>query len=219
MNTSRSERLKVQSAARRQQQKLELRRSILDAAGALFLEHGSSGFSLRQVAETIGYSPTTVYLYFENKEDLLFEVCLEGFETFGKLLEDAAASSPDPLERIYALGHAYVAFGTEHPAHYRLMFMERGDFLHRQDPKSKKPTIDSFQVLVAAVYEAHAAGLLRPGDPLDYVYSLWAGVHGLVALWLSDPKVGQQDISQRADHLLAMLKNGFAANPGEEDST
>jgi AcrR family transcriptional regulator len=55
-----------------------LTRSV-DAAGALFLEQGYERFSLRKVAERIGYSPTTIYLYFRDKDDLLFTVVDEGF--------------------------------------------------------------------------------------------------------------------------------------------
>ncbi len=213
MTTTRNERLKTQSAARREQQKLELRARILGAAGELFLEHGYSGFSLRQVAERVGYSPTTVYLYFENKDDLLFEVSLEGFERFRQVLEVAYASTTDPVERIMALGRAYIAFGLAHPAHYRLMFIERGDFLFRENPLDEKPAIDSFEVLVRAVHEAHAAGRLRSGEPMAFVYSLWAGVHGLVSLIICVPMGEALGIEARTDHLLEMLLSGFAAQP------
>lgn len=210
MNTTRSDRLRTQSAERREKQKLELRTRILEAAETLFLEHGYSGFSLRQVAEQIGYSPTTVYLYFENKEDLLFAVLLEGFEQFGELMQNAYQTSDDPLKKIMAMGRAYITFGVAHPAHYRLMFMERGDFLLRENPTDQRSTLDSFQFLVRAVHEAHAAKLLRPGEPMEHVYSLWAGVHGLTALFISMPIPNPPDIETQTDHLLNVLYQGFA---------
>ncbi len=213
MPLTRSERLKAQSAERREKQKLELRARILEAATELFLAHGYSGFSLRQVAERIGYSPTTVYLYFENKEDLLFEVLLEGFEQFGTLMKDAYDSDPDPLNKITAMGRAYIAFGVARPAHYRLMFMERGDFLLRENPRDQRSTLDSFDYLARAVHEAHAAGLLRPGDPMEHVYSLWAGVHGLTALFVSMPMPSPPDLQIQTDHLLGVLSRGFALPP------
>lgn len=213
MYETRNERLKTQSAARRERQKLELRTRILEAASELFLEHGYSGFSLRQVAEQVGYSPTTVYLYFENKDDLLFEVSLEGFTRFRQVLEAAYASTNDPVKRIMALGRAYIAFGLAHPAHYRLMFIERGDFLFKENPLDEKPAIDSFEVLVRAVHEAHAAGCLRPGEPMAFVYSLWAGVHGLVALRLCVPMADAPGVAARTDHLLEMLLSGLTAQP------
>ncbi len=212
MEKTRKQRLREGSAERRSQQKLELRGAILTAASELFLAHGYSGFSLRAVAERVGYSPTTVYLYFENKDALLFAVVLEGFEHFGGALQRAYESEKDPLKRIGAIGRAYIAFGVQHPAHYRLMFMERGDFLLKQDPESQSSTIDSFGILVRAVHEAHAGGQLRAGDPMAYVYTLWAGVHGLVALTLCVPVLGEADLEARTDHMLSVLHGGIASN-------
>ena len=69
-----AERLRQAIRHRRDQEKQELRQTILNAAGELFLEQGYERFSLRKVAERIGYSPTTIYLYFRDKDDLLFTV-------------------------------------------------------------------------------------------------------------------------------------------------
>src|SRR5438045_3623781 len=89
---------------RQEQEKQELRQTILMAAGVLFLEQGYERFSLRKVAERIGYSPTTIYLYFRDKDDLLFTVVDEGFVRFGQELARAAASTEDHWERLIALG-------------------------------------------------------------------------------------------------------------------
>ncbi len=88
---------------RQAQEKQALRQAILTAAGELFLEQGYERFSLRKVAERIGYSPTTIYLYFRDKDDLLFTVVDEGFVRFGQQLATAAASQENPWERLIAL--------------------------------------------------------------------------------------------------------------------
>lgn len=208
--TTRAVRLREKSSARRQQQKLEVRQALLAAASELFLEGGLEGFSLRGVAERAGYSATTVYLYFENKDDLLFSVSLEGFERFGQALKNAYDSADDPIARIRAIGHAYVAFGVAHPAHYRLMFMERGEFLLKENPNDCKPTINSFDILVTTVHEAHVAGVLNTDEPMNLVYTLWAAVHGLVALTLCVPVMDERDLEGRTDDLLATLHSGFS---------
>lgn len=115
-----------------------MRWAILDAAGALFLEQGYEGLSMRQIAERIGCSATTIYRYYENKDDLLFAIVLEGFMRFGKQLARASASSDDPLERLKALGHAYIEFGLKNPIYYQLMFMQRFDFLFESRADSSR---------------------------------------------------------------------------------
>src|SRR5690606_10552707 len=71
------DRTKSASAKRRERERALLRKNILQAASQEFLEHGYEDFSLRRVAERIGYTPTTIYLYFRNKDDLLHSTVLE----------------------------------------------------------------------------------------------------------------------------------------------
>ena len=62
---------------RRAREKELLRRQILSAARELFVNEGYESVSMRKIAERIEYSPTTIYLYFEDKADLLDSVCQE----------------------------------------------------------------------------------------------------------------------------------------------
>src|SRR5215212_2372121 len=184
---TRAERLRDASRQRRDQEKQDVRQAILDAAAELFREHGYERFSLRQVAERIGYSPTTIYLYFTDKDDLLFTVADVGFTRFGEQLVAAAASTDDPVVRLAALGRAYIDFGIQNPAYYQLMFMQRGDFLMGNRAGECEPRIDSFGVLQQAVRDAINAGALRTGDAAPYADALWALVHGIVAMAITMP--------------------------------
>jgi AcrR family transcriptional regulator len=182
-----AERLRKAVRHRQEREKQELRQAILNAAGELFLEQGYERFSLRKVAERISYSSTTIYLYFRNKDDLLFAVVDEGFVQFGQQLAAVAQSQEDPWERIIALGRAYVVFGLQNPMSYQLMFMQRADFLTQTPEGSSQPRIASFQMLRQAVQQAIDAGILRPGDAQSYSDVLWALVHGMVSLAISMP--------------------------------
>ena len=186
-NETRAERLRQASHERREREKQELRQAILDAAGELFLEHGYQEFSLRQVAEAIGYSPGTIYLYFNDKDDLLFSVADEGFFKFGQALSQAAAGTGDARQRLVDMACAYVDFGLQNPEHYRLMFMQRTDYLLERPEQDFKPRIDSFQILQNAVEQAIAAGVLRAADPLAIADTIWAQFHGIVALAIGMP--------------------------------
>jgi AcrR family transcriptional regulator len=128
VSATRAARTQSASQQRREQERRDLRELILKAAGDEFLEKGYDTFSLRRIAERIGYTPTTIYLHFRNKDDLLLATVQEGFEAFDKQMEQTAAAHPDPIKRIEALGRAYIEFGLRNPALYRLMFMQRSDF-------------------------------------------------------------------------------------------
>ena len=64
---------------RRARAKQLLRGEILDAARELFIKHGYENVSMRKIAEKIEYSPTTIYLYFHDKSEILHTLCEETF--------------------------------------------------------------------------------------------------------------------------------------------
>lgn len=200
---TRGERIRTASRHRRDEEKEELRQTILKAAGALFLEQGYDRFSMRHVAEEIGYSVATLYLYFRDKDDLLFTVVDEGFTRFGKQLDQAAASSTDPWERLSALGEAYVTFGLRNPVYYQLMFLWRTDFLTQTRPGEQQPRMESFRVLQDAVQYAMDAGVMQPGDAESYSDALWAMMHGIVALSISMPVFD----TERTQKLIALARD------------
>jgi AcrR family transcriptional regulator len=211
MSPSRTERTREASRLRREQQKQEVRRAIVAAAAALFEEHGYEQFSLRQVAERIGYTATTIYLYFADKDELLFTLADEGFARFTARLADAAASASEPLARLDALWRAYLAFAIEQPVYYRLMFMQRGDYLVAPRAGELTPRIASLEILRAAMRQAIDAGALRPGDVARYADALWAVVHGVAALYLAMPSYGRERAERTAEIAAAALLEGLRA--------
>ena len=192
---TRHQRTREASQNRREQQKTELRAAILRAADEEFSRHGYEDFSLRRVAERIGYSPTTIYLYFQNKDDLLLQTVRSGFAAFDAVIEKAAAQSDEPLQQLENLGRAYVDFGISNPTLYRMMFMQPADFhllprlLGSGTPDEEKLGADpsshrvvAQELLVAAVQRGIAQGILSAGDAALMADALWASVHGLVSL-------------------------------------
>ena len=70
--------------------------TIMESASRLFFELGYQEASMDDIAREIGVTKGTLYLYFKNKEELLYEVCKKNL----KLLEDSLGKlvSEDILE-------------------------------------------------------------------------------------------------------------------------
>lgn len=204
---TRTQRLRKATQERREQEKEQLKEAILKAAGELFLEHGYEGFSLRQIAEEIGYSPGTIYLYFKDKDDVLFSIADEGFRLFGEQIEAAAASTDDPHDRLHAVADAYVCFGMEHPVYYQLMFIQRCDYLMDGEEVDKEPRIAILRIWQEAVAGAIDAGLLPPGDPESTADALWGLTHGVLALGIRMPIFDQERTTKAVARAQEMLKS------------
>jgi AcrR family transcriptional regulator len=178
----------MKSATRRKQQQEDLRAKILDAARELFVNEGVEAVSMRKIADKIGYSATTLYNYFEDKETLLYALCDADFGTLQELFNKIGKIA-DPVERLRKVGETYVTFAVRYPSHYRLMFMTPR--VHRGETDCREiefgnPDQDSYSFVRQTVVEAIAGGYFRDeyqdADLLAQV--LWSGVHGVASLHL-----------------------------------
>lgn len=166
---------------RKEREKHEMRRSILDTAMRLFVEQGYENVSIRKIAGAIEYSPATIYLYFSDKDEILMNLQREGFQLFLAELTKCEAVT-DPAKRILELGLLYVRFGITHPEYYDLMFIARAPMKKIENPGSWKEGGQSFQVLMRAVDHAIEKGVLKGNDVFSISVGLWSLVHGLVSL-------------------------------------
>jgi len=159
------------------------RTAILDAARGLWFEHGPRGLSARKIAAAVGLSPTAIYLYFRNIEDLLEHLRLEGHALLAGYLAAAGPHLP-ALDRIRAMGRAYYRFGLEHPKQYALMFNVRADETPRHEALVRE--METLMLLRRVVEEGIASGEVRADlDPMVTTNTLWAQIHGVTALTVS----------------------------------
>ena len=166
---------------RKERDKVEMRRRILDAARDLFARDGYEAVTMRAIAEAIEYSPTTIYNHFEDKDDVVKACCDEDFtQLLGALsLQQQPA---DPVEAIRQLGRAYAAFGLQHPNHYRFMFLTPNK---NHDLEEESPGHRSFGLLRSVVARAVASGRFRTVDPDLAAQVLWSSLHGVVSLLIT----------------------------------
>lgn len=175
-----------------------------------YLEVGAHQFSLREVARRTGVSAAAVYRHFEDKDALLAAICAEGFQTFHMYLMRALAEK-SPLERLRAAGRAYRAFGVENPEDYRVIFSSADRVLRVSTfEKLQVQTSSTFQFLVDRVRECQDARVIRKGTPSEIAASIWAHVHGLVSLYISerlpfDDAAFATFFAESTDHLLRGL--------------
>ena len=202
---------------RREREKEEVKQKILDAARELFVEHGYEAVSMRKIAEKIEYSPTAIYLHFEDKDALLDELCGNDYRTLAHRFIDFAQIK-DPIERLRRSGLAYLDFALSHPQHYRLMFMtptpDRPPSAENLAYKGK-PEEDAYAFLRATLAQAIEEKRLRPEytDPDLLAQMAWSSLHGVVSLHIAK-KLQPEWIDPRppretAKHMMELLVRGI----------
>lgn len=165
---------------RKEREKADMKELIRAAALKMFLQEGYAKTSIRNIAEEIEYSPGTIYLYYKDKDELLYEVQRHAY---GKLLEafKANANSEDPITRLRQIGETYITFGIENPELYDLMFIIRAP-MNVDENVHKNNGRAAFEFLINQVTTCVEQDLLRVTDPQEGSLQLWAMAHGLVSL-------------------------------------
>jgi AcrR family transcriptional regulator len=202
------------SSERRQRHRASLRREILDAATQLFIEEGYQRLTMRRLAERIEYSPTTIYLYFKDKHELLSAVCEETFAQLAGKLERLKRSATTPVGYLREGLRTYVDFGIAHPSQYIVTFMNPNPDL---DGGSFEGSAGSraFDTLRQGVRACVESGDLQAPSIDMTAQALWTSVHGITSLFITMkgfPFVARPElVDHLIDTLLAGLKTPRAA--------
>jgi AcrR family transcriptional regulator len=178
-------------AERKARQRQELRQQILHAARELFVREGYENVSMRKIADMIEYSPASIYTYFKDKDEILDCLCEETFLQLRKRQIAAHQDQKaDPLEDLRLGMETYVHFGLEHPDDYIVTFVLRAPtFENGQSCETRKSRAGNlcFDGLRGCVRGCIEAGIIKGADAEETSQAIWAAIHGLTALLITQP--------------------------------
>ncbi|MEI5984121.1 MULTISPECIES: TetR/AcrR family transcriptional regulator [Sphingobacterium] len=169
---------------KKQKQKEDLKVLILEAAKKLFVQQGYESTSIRKIAQEIGFSPTTIYLYYKDKNDLIYALHQVGFTMMRDRFMPLGVVE-DPFERLKAVGKNYIEFALDHPEYYEVMFMmkEPMDFLDQQCGSEQWQEGERvLEFLKMTVAQCQQQGYFKGMTVEAVTMQAWAAVHGLVTL-------------------------------------
>ena len=170
---------------RKELEKQKMQKLILDTAMRLFLEEGFENITIRHIAQEIEYSPATIYLYFKDKDEILYTLHREGFEELYRR-QQTILLIDDPLKRLRRHGEIYVSFALENPEYYDLMFIMRKPVKKIKENKEWDVGLRSYGFLGRNIKECMEAGKFPDVDINMATFALWSYVHGMVSLIIRD---------------------------------
>ena len=179
---------------RRAERREATRAEILDAAWALVREHGLAGLNLRDVAKAVGMQPPSLYSYFASKAAIYDAMFADGYRAL--LATRPGDRTPTTVDEFKAGCRDFLAFATEDPARFQLLFQ-------RTIP-GFEPSDESMALAVEALSWASGAlagiGVTDPGA-LDLYTAL---LTGLADQQISNDPGGDRWV-RRADEALDMF--------------
>ncbi|MBD8524271.1 TetR/AcrR family transcriptional regulator [Pseudomarimonas arenosa] len=192
------------------------RRAILDQASALLAESGPDALSMRRLSQRIGASTIVLYTHFRDKQAILNELYVEGFE---RLRDDLrrVPEHADPLQYVMDLGRAYRRSAVDNPTYYQLMFSRCVPGFD-PSPSSREVSKQAFGILRSGVQRCMDAGVTPAGDAAEVAHTLWGTLHGLISLELFGYLPPQVCGEARLEHALRVMRDGLCHPTTQETS-
>jgi AcrR family transcriptional regulator len=174
-------------ADRRLEEKNRRRDDIVDAAERVFSRSGFAGVSMDQIAREARVSRALVYVYFQNKSELYFAVCLRALKLLRARFEKAVAGAGSGYDQVRAIGLDYIAFAGELPSYFTALSHFEA---HKPDSGEMGPTEQDVMlagkavhdVMIRAIETGMKDGSIRSDipEPMLVALTLWGFVHGII---------------------------------------
>jgi len=197
--------------------RIEKRDRITEAAISVFAEKGYTAARVADVARKAGVADGTIYLYFQNKEDLLRCIFEEKMGMLLDELADALSGVECPLDRIRVYAKQHFQQLQDNPELAQVFMVElRKSHLFLREYRPEK-LWDYLNVFSAAVQEGKLAGLIREDvDPFIAKWAFFGALDELSIQWVLARKRDRFDLDGAATQVVEMFLRGLTtAGPKE----
>jgi AcrR family transcriptional regulator len=112
----------VTTLTRRERYRAQTIDEIRSLAMAQVTDGGEAAVSFNAIAKSMAVSPGALYRYFVSRDELIADLVIDAYADLAEHLQNAAAESSKPADRLRTLGRAYRAWALDSPNRYRLIF-------------------------------------------------------------------------------------------------
>lgn len=193
-----------------QESKNGLQRRIIDTARRLLISDGYAHLSMRKIAREIGYSATTIYLHFKNKDQLVHTLIEEGVSRLHRrLLSRSNQNGEGVRKRLRNLCSEYVIFGLDNPEYYEIMYMLHPENLARYPADKYRRARKNLELLASVYQEGVDGNVFQRLDSMLAASIIWSHMHGVVSLILSERFDARLDKDRVIGESIERMIRGF----------
>ncbi len=205
--------IKEISVSRKELEREARKKDILDTALRLFSQKGYHNVKVDDIAEQVGLSKGTLYLYFENKEKLFFSIIRERADLLFKYLTEAVQCEQSFMKCFEKFIITYFHFFQEHEYFFKLIQTDKSLMSGEEHKKFHEMTLDIyqiyFQILLDLVLRGQKQDVIRKMDPEAVTKML----RGMIDSYISQRLfIGSKNtIEDEAAELMDLFLNGVKA--------
>lgn len=195
-------------ARRSEHSQEEIREMVLNAAEVIVTQEGFSALKVRNIAMEIGYTVGSVYMVFDNLDDLVMHTKVRTLDKLAVQLQQAVQGD-DAEQDLAALAKAYLGFANEHFNLWNMIFTHRLPE-HVALPDWYQSRVDDLFSKVGELFSK-----LKPEQSPREIKlaarALWSGIHGICILSLNGKldAVGVKDVENSVILLVDCFIRGW----------
>jgi AcrR family transcriptional regulator len=197
---------------RREREKQRRREDILNTARTLFFEKGFRDTTIDDIARSAELARGTIYLYFENKEEIYATILEEGLDVLRELLVSSYDEAADPLTNILAGHDAFLKFHDSYAHYYNVLILDKLQITEALPAPLKArlelKTADMAEWIAAVLDQGIKKGIFRPMEVREVAY-LQMGMAMGFALMLDKCGSVFSDREQSRQAMHALVANGL----------
>lgn len=190
--------------------KVEIKREIvLKVALDIFAQYGLTKTTIDDIAKAAGVGKSSIYYYFENKEDIFRAVIETQVQKVQEKIKAAIDAATDPKEKLKAfvlsrmksfreVAHIYNhVFKDEYLKHYEYIQKLRTDYDRAEN-----------DLVTGILSQGITSGIFRIQDPSLASFVIMVGIRGLEYEWATTTDIKKME--QDTEKLFEILFHGIA---------
>jgi len=194
------------------------RKKIMQAAMKIFSKKGYSPAALDEVAREAGIAKGTLYLYFQDKEDLFFNTIMSVVDKLGDIISKNIDQGMDPCEILKKLVYIQLDFFNRNRDFFGIIETALNENIFRGHKKIFDALLEKrmlfIKYLLDVVERAKKEGSIRKDIPSEEVVSSYEGIVSGQIKWLTT--FGQDrdvNINRKSHIAIDIFFNGVLNKP------
>ena len=164
------------------------RENIVSAASTLFMERGIAATSMDDIAKAAGYSKATLYVYFENKEEIVGILVLNSMKKLYDYISSALIQHKTTKARYDFICRGLVQYQEEFPFYFKMVLDKINiDFEGKEYLPEERETYQIGEEINEKIKNFLLSGMEKGDlrndlDIMPAIFNFWGMLSGIIQL-------------------------------------
>ena len=164
------------------------RENIVSAASTLFMERGIAATSMDDIAKAAGYSKATLYVYFENKEEIVGILVLNSMKKLYDYISSALIQYETTKARYDFICRGLVQYQEEFPFYFKMVLDKINiDFESKEYLPEERETYQIGEEINEKIKNFLLSGMEKGDlrndlDIMPAIFNFWGMLSGIIQL-------------------------------------